>query len=31
MKDAEEFSAREAELIALINAANAESDLGKAA
>jgi hypothetical protein len=31
MKDAEEFSAREAELLALINAANAESDLGKAA
>jgi hypothetical protein len=31
MKDTEEFQAREAELIALIQAANAESDLGRAA
>lgn len=31
MKDTEEFQGREAELIALIQAANAESDLGKAA
>lgn len=31
MKDMEEFQAREAELISLVQSANAESDLGKAA